>query len=375
MKRLLVLGLFLAFAVPASAGRLPIVAAQDWWPVWSPNGEDVAFTHVSGRTMTLEVVDLAAHRAVRIAANEGQLSPSWSSDGRLAFSLGGQVYTANADGTNRRRVSGAGHSYAPAWRPKSEDVAYLTTAGAANTDLWVSGALWARDAIGKPAWSPDGSRLAFQREDGIYVTTGPAADRKVAATLTTPGVPAWSPDGKTIAYRMASRIWLVSADGSSSPRALTSPMGAVVGDPSWSRENDAVAFTAQDAAWIAYLDTGHTVVLIRGAGVGAAFSPTGDLVAFSGARRGCPDHAAIRVYYDNEFNGPVTGTCEIRGTPGNDVVAGTSAGGDVILAGKGNDAVHARNGHHDTVDCGPGRDTVWADRSDTLRGCEIVHTR
>jgi hypothetical protein len=117
------------------------------------------------------------------------------------------------------------------------------------------------------------------------------------------------------------------------------------------------------------------VVLIRGGGVGAAFSPTGDIVAFSGARLGCRDHAAIRVYYDNEFNGPVTGTCEIRGTARNDVVAGTSNGGDVILAGKGNDMVHARNGHHDTVECGPGRDTVWADRSDTLRGCEIVHVR
>jgi Tol biopolymer transport system component len=375
MKRLLVLALFFAFAVPASAGRLPIVASQDWWPVWSPNGEDVAFTRISGRTMTLEVIDLAAHHTARIAANQGQLSPSWSSDGRLAFSLGGQVYTADADGTNRRRVSGSGHSYAPAWRPKSEDIAYLTTADASNTDLWVNGALWARGAIGKPAWSPDGSQLAFQRVDGVYVATGPAADRELASTLTSPGLPAWSPDGKTIAYRTANRIWLVSAGGSSSPRALTAPMGFVVGDPSWSREGDALTFTAQDAVWIAYLDTGHTVQLERGVDVGAAFSPTGDVVAFSGARPACRDHAAIRVYYDNEFNGPVTGTCEIRGTAGNDVIDGTSAGGDVILAGQGNDTIHARNGHHDTVECGPGRDAVWADRSDTLRGCEIVHVR
>jgi dipeptidyl aminopeptidase/acylaminoacyl peptidase len=372
VKRLLVIGLFFAFAVPASAARLPIVASQDWWPVWSPNGEDVAFTRVSGRTMTLEVVDLAAHHTVRIAANQGQLSPSWSSDGRLAFSLGGQIYSSDADGTNRLRISGPGHSYAPAWRPSSADIAYLTSAGARNTDLWVSGALWARDAIGKPAWSPDGSRLAFQREDGIYITTGPAAERKVAATVTSPGAPAWSPDGATIAYRAASRVWLVAADGTSSPRALTAPLG-VVGDPSWSREGDAVTFTAQDATWIAYLDTGRTALLLRGGGVGAAFSPTGDLVAFSGARPACPSHAAIRVYYDNQFNGPVTGTCEIRGTAGDDAIYGTEAGGDVILAGKGNDRVHARNGHHDTVDCGPGRDTVWADRSDTLRGCEIVH--
>ena len=68
-----------------------------------------------------------------------------------------------------------------------------------------------------------------------------------------------------------------------------------------------------------------------------------------------------------------TGSCTITGTPGNDVIEGTGSGGDVILAGGGNDSVHARNGHRDTVNCGPGRDTVYADRSDVLRGCEIVH--
>ena len=81
----------------------------------------------------------------------------------------------------------------------------------------------------------------------------------------------------------------------------------------------------------------------------------------------------MRVYYDNELNGPVTGTCEIRGTVGAGVIYGTDAGGDVILAGAGNDFVHARNAHRDVVACGPGRDTAWADRVDLVRGCEIVH--
>jgi hypothetical protein len=45
----------------------------------------------------------------------------------------------------------------------------------------------------------------------------------------------------------------------------------------------------------------------------------------------------------------------------------------VIRAGAGNDRVHASDGHTDRVDCGPGRDTVWADRTDKLTHCEIVH--
>src|SRR5690349_21978499 len=35
---------------------------------------------------------------------------------------------------------------------------------------------------------------------------------------------------------------------------------------------------------------------------GAAFSPTGDIVAFSGPRPACPGHAAVRIYYDNELD-------------------------------------------------------------------------
>ena len=63
----------------------------------------------------------------------------------------------------------------------------------------------------------------------------------------------------------------------------------------------------------------------------------------------------------------------MRGTPRADVIEGTPLWGDVILAGAGSDQVHANDGHTDRVECGPGRDVVWADRTDRLRGCELVH--
>ena len=106
--------------------------------------------------------------------------------------------------------------------------------------------------------------------------------------------------------------------------------------------------------------------------VGAVFSPgdlNGYLIAYSALRKTCPGHSSIRV-----GDGPVlSGTCTIAGTRAADVIEGTPSAGDVILAGAGNDRVHANDGHTDRVDCGSGRDTVWADRTDRLAHCEIVH--
>jgi Tol biopolymer transport system component len=353
----------------ARAAHLPILASQDWWPVWSPNGQEVAFTRVSGRTMTLEVVDPTKTRTVRIAANQSQLSPSWSSDGKLAFSLGGKIYTSNADGSGRMQVTSQGRAFAPAWRPHSTDIAYLTTVGARNTDLWVNGTLWARDAYGKPAWSPDGSELAFQRDDGIYLGSGPGSDRKIAAA-TNPQAPVWSPNGEQVAYFAAKRIWIAAADGSSPPRALVST-GMTSSDPAWTPDGVAIVYTSGGELSETTLH-GYTSRLHSAITTGASVSSKNGAIAFSGPHPGCTGHWTMLVDAATHVTAP-TGSCAIAGTAGNDVIQGTPQGGDVIAAGAGNDVVRARNGHRDTVNCGPGRDTVYADRSDVLRGCEIVH--
>jgi Tol biopolymer transport system component len=138
VKRLFVLlGLAVVVAaLPASAAPLPILASQDLWPVFAPDGRHVAFTRVNGqgRVFTLEVVDAQTGRTVEIARNQGQLPPSWSVDGRMAYAAGGNLYIANLNGTETRHAAPQ-KAYAPAWRPHSEQLAYLTTHDATNLDL------------------------------------------------------------------------------------------------------------------------------------------------------------------------------------------------------------------------------------------------
>jgi hypothetical protein len=118
--------------------------------------------------------------------------------------------------------------------------------------------------------------------------------------------------------------------------------------------------------------TWHSELLVKGAAVGTSFapaSPHSDILTYSGPNLQCPGHAAIRLYESRQL----AGSCAIAGTPLADRIEGTNGAGDVVTAGAGNDTIRVQDHHTDRVNCGPGRDTVFADRTDRLTGCEIVH--
>jgi Tol biopolymer transport system component/DNA-binding winged helix-turn-helix (wHTH) protein len=73
------------------------------------------------------------------------------------------------------------------------------------------------------AFSPDGTRIAYLTQDGLYICTRSGTDVKKLASLTEPPPMdsdlAWSPDGKLLRFRQveqktdSSSVWEVSTDG------------------------------------------------------------------------------------------------------------------------------------------------------------------
>lgn len=244
-----------------------LVFVENWW--------------FSGR---IALADTNGANVRRLAAPVNVNGVDWSPDGsELVFDGGDgdslRLYVMRADGTGYRRLTRyAGPERHPAWSPDGSRIVYERSLLGGFLDLYVTrvsdGETTRLTALPTgvnaltPTWSADGRKIAFSMV-GLALTGRLAvmdADGKNLRTLTGPdgwhmNGPAWSPDGRYIAASgtdatndMRSRLFLFDLNAGAVRQFLDSPSGVSHElSPAWSA----------DGAWITFSS-------IRGQGSGGS---------------------------------------------------------------------------------------------------------
>ena len=179
----------------------------------------------------------------------------------------------------------------------ADDILGAATDGADVTSLSCS-----RGQDIDPAWSPDGTRIAFASDrDGQWDVWVMDADGSDQVRLTDDPAhdahPAWSPDGTRIAFesgrdtaKNTADLWVMSADGSGQERLLKMPGNEQY--PDWSPDGKLIAFSHFGGAgspgiWTVRADGTKAGLLAGGALHSPRWSPDGRWIALDGEPGGC----------------------------------------------------------------------------------------
>ena len=289
-------------------------ASDDWAPVWSPDGQRLAFASSRDGNTEVYVMDADGTNPTNLTQNADTdgWNLVWSPDGqRLAFTSerdgNTEVYVMDADGTDPTNLTqSAGDDWAPVWSPDGQHIAF-TSSRDGNTEVYVmdadgtdptnltqsAGDDWA------PVWSPDGQRLAFlSNRDGnaeVYVM---AADGSDLTNLTQDagidGNPVWSSDGQRIVFESNrdgnTEVYVMAADGTD-PTSLTYHFSGEW-SPVWSPDGQRLVFLSNrdgnTEVYVMAADGSNSTNLTQNVGDdwSPVWSPDGQRLAFLSNRDG-----------------------------------------------------------------------------------------
>jgi TolB protein len=285
-----VLILFLASCSRSGSGRAsdsPVVTSPT---TEAPTESPTDLTSLTGRIVFDNLEDIWSINAdgtelIRLTRSPWrEFDPSLSPDGRfIAYRAEPnnypELWLMNADGTEQHRLTRDGGF--PAWSPNGSMIAYAPGGGPSGRS---SIAVMNADGSGRrrlpdtdygeyPAWSPDGTRIAFSSnlsgEAKIFIVELDGSRVVDLSSVGEGGKVAWSPDGRSILFQSHpdhtdnyTDIYVMRPDGSGVKR-LTRTNGGL---PAWSPDGRHIVFAAGDLFVMRADGSGITQLPIEGVG-------------------------------------------------------------------------------------------------------------
>jgi len=275
------LGLLLrSVALAAVASALVSVSAQ------RPDEREIVFDSrlVGSEIWSIKPDGSGLWRLTHSPTGTSNQDPRWSPDGRhIAFASDRyapsqkrrrrEIYVMNRDGSDVRRLTSLLRDcWSPEWSPDGRRIAFVSDEAAAPAAGKTRKIIYVMDANGfnirrlmtdqtfssqaelTPAWSPDGTRIAFtgrardQEDSEIYILE---LETSTLTQLTDNNVydahVAWSPDGQYLSFDSDrgpphGGIYVMRPDGSQVVRLTNHPR--MENAARWSRDGQRLAFNS-----------------------------------------------------------------------------------------------------------------------------------
>jgi Tol biopolymer transport system component len=222
-----------------AAGQRALIF-HDSHPVFSPDGRTIAFDRSSDTSQSIMLVDSDGRHLRTLVSNEFAQYISWSPDSRSLTYSGIGIW----------RIDLAN----PTPRLLTEE----------NPEIW------------QPAWSPDGTSIAYSQFErcfrctGIWVMKADGTERH--EIIENGRHPSWSPDSSLLAVTTSeTENLIVRLDGSLAARGFADYV-------SWSPRGAYLAYSVS-GLHLRNIRTGRTRLLNRYLGEKPAWSPDGKMIA------------------------------------------------------------------------------------------------